>query len=112
MQFDLISFTEEFYNHNISIMRRKNADYTAKSDDPFANFTALNRVSGIPGCTEIGFLNRMQDKFMRLCAFVKSGSLEVKDESVIDTLADLANYSAIFAAYLHNKSIETGQAGQ
>jgi hypothetical protein len=40
----------------------------------------------------------------RIASFVKNGELKVKDESVQDTLLDLANYSMLFAAYL--KSIK------
>ena len=78
-------------------MKRKNSDYTGATDDPFANFKAIE-VYGIK--TEIGFMTRMTDKMARVASFIKNGELMVKDESVQDTLLDLANYSMLFAAYL------------
>lgn len=53
--------------------------------------------------TEIGFLTRMMDKMKRISSFVHNGKLQVKDESVTDTLQDLANYSALMAGYIKSK---------
>ena len=36
---------------------------------------------------------RLEDKLNRLKSLVRNGSLEVKDESIVDTLKDLANYA-------------------
>lgn len=36
---------------------------------------------------------RLEDKLNRLKSFNKNGSLQVKDESIVDTLKDLANYA-------------------
>lgn len=36
---------------------------------------------------------RLEDKLNRLKSFNKNGSLQVNDESIIDTLKDLANYA-------------------
>lgn len=51
----------------------------------------------------LGFLTRMSDKFSRLGSFINKGELLVLDESVEDTLVDLANYCALFAGYLESK---------
>lgn len=83
------------------ITARKNADYTGLSGDPFANFKKVEEL-GI-ATTEQGFLTRMVDKLMRLTSFVQKGVLEVKDESVIDTCLDMANYSLLFAGYILDK---------
>jgi hypothetical protein len=45
----------------------------------------------------------MMDKISRIASFIKKGTLEVKDESVKDTLMDLANYCILFAGYLESK---------
>lgn len=84
-----------------SITKAKNSDYCGITDDPFANFSRVEAV-GITS-TERGFLVRMMDKMARLNSFVQKGVLEVKDESVEDTLFDLANYSILLAAYIHGK---------
>ncbi len=46
-------------------------------------------------------LVRMEDKFLRATKLLLSGSQEVKDESVLDTLKDLANYSIMLAMEIH-----------
>ena len=84
-----------------SITRAKNADYTGGGDDPFANFSETETYAGVS--TEHGFLVRMGDKMSRIRSFVKKGTLEVKDESVQDTLLDLANYCILMAGYIQSK---------
>jgi hypothetical protein len=79
----------------------KNADYTGGADDPFSNFRLVEAL-GI-GSAEQGFLTRMTDKLSRISSFTKQGTLMVKDESVEDTLLDLANYCLLMAAYLKDK---------
>ena len=88
------------------ITRAKNSDYCGLSDDPFANFKQIGGLVQTPNVVEIGFLTRMSDKMARIGSFVAKGTLEVKDESVLDTLCDLANYSILFAGYLKSKKLE------
>jgi hypothetical protein len=86
-----------------TITAAKNADYTGVGDDPFANFT---RVHALGICTtEQGFLTRMTDKLSRLSSYCQRGELLVKDESVEDTLLDLANYCILLAGYLKSKQV-------
>lgn len=86
----------------VKITASKNADYTGTGDDPFANFT---RVESLGICeTTQGFLTRMMDKFCRLISFQQRGELMVKDESVEDSLLDLANYCLLLAGYLRSKN--------
>ncbi len=99
-------FAENFFHHCVETSRKKNADYTGNADDPFSNFTSVETL-GIK--TEQGFLTRMMDKMKRLGSFVEKGELQIKDESVLDTLHDLANYSCLLAGYLKSKSPETHQ---
>lgn len=87
----------------------KNADYTGAGDDPFANF---NTVELIGICSaEQGILTRMTDKLTRISTFVKKGVLQVKDESIEDTLLDLANYSILLACYIIDKKEKVKKAG-
>ena len=76
---------------------KKNCDYAGKqAEDPFANFRRCEKLNV---CSmEQGFLVRLTDKFSRLCNFVNSGTLEVKDESVRDTCLDIINYIILFYA--------------
>lgn len=87
----------------MEISRKKNADYTGSNANPFSNFESVE-VLGIK--TEQGFLTRMMDKMKRISSFVEKGELLVKDESVIDTLSDLANYSCLLAGYIESKRRE------
>jgi anti-sigma28 factor (negative regulator of flagellin synthesis) len=95
-----LEFAKAFFNDCIETSRAKGEDYTngAIKDDAFANFTAVGE-----DWTEIGFFTRMMDKMSRLKSFIKKGELQVKDESVADSLKDLANYSCLLAAYLKSK---------
>jgi hypothetical protein len=97
---DYFDFAQNFFNSCVEISKKKNADYTGKNDDPFSNFQSVN-VLGIT--TEHGFLTRMMDKMKRIASFAENGELQVKDESVTDTLRDLANYSCLLAGYIESK---------
>jgi hypothetical protein len=70
---------------------RKNHDYAGEKD-PLANFKAVERM----GFTAFdGAIVRMCDKWTRIENFIKSKNLQVKDETIEDTLMDLAVYSLI-----------------
>ena len=97
---EYFEFAEKFMADMLALSKKKNADYTGAIDDPFGNFQAVE-ILGIK--TERGFLTRMMDKMKRISTFVNNGELQVKDESVKDTLQDLANYSILFAGYLESK---------
>lgn len=101
---------EEYFQHHEGfcesmqdITQKKNADYTGGSIDPFANFTKVEALTNGVVSTEAGFLTRMTDKFARISSFVAKGELQVKDESVHDSLLDLANYCALFSGYIKSK---------
>lgn len=91
----------------MEITRAKNSDYTGASDDPFANFQQIGSLVQLPNVVEIGFLTRMSDKISRIGSFVTKGMLSVKDESIEDTLFDLANYCILFAGFLKSKRQRT-----
>ena len=101
---EYFKFHKAFCDNMVSITKAKNADYTGKGDNPFLNF---ERVEQLGICsTEQGFLTRMTDKFCRITSFVQKGELLVKDESVQDTLHDLANYCALMSGYIQSKKKE------
>jgi hypothetical protein len=97
---EYFDFAEKFFGDALKISRSKNADYTGGDSDPFGNFKAVEAL-GIS--TESGFLTRMMDKMKRIASFAENGELQVKDESVTDTLQDLANYACLFAGYIESK---------
>lgn len=60
--------------------------YKAKNKDYGDSFSSLRKE--FPEA----ILIRLGDKYNRLKALMKNGKAEVKDESIEDTLLDLANY--------------------
>lgn len=102
-QSDLLNYFDKVTSEMRATMVKKNSDYTGGNTDPFANFTAVEHIDFGVG-TEQGLMVRMTDKIKRIASFVKQGTLQVKDESVTDTLLDLANYCILFSAYLRSKA--------
>ena len=102
-----MSQSERFYEL-LDIMKKthdaKRHDY-ANPDDVFANFRTCEQA-GIPAWK--GCCVRIGDKFSRIMGFAKKETLKVKDESIEDTLIDLANY-ALIALILYEESKKDGQ---
>jgi len=99
---ELTKFFEFKTNQMVETMKKKNADYAGSSgESAFSNFQHVEGL-GI-ATTEQGFLTRMTDKLCRISNLTKAET-QVKDESIQDTLLDLANYSLLLAAYLEWKS--------
>ena len=99
-------FLKEFKRRTemmFDVAKTKNSDYAGVKggEDPFANFRIVEHA-GIAS-VETGFLTRMMDKMSRISTFVERGTLNVKDESVEDTLTDLSNYSLLMAIYVKDK---------
>lgn len=91
---------EELYAINVEISKKKNSDY-ATGDDPFKNFRLCESL-GITS-VEKGMLVRISDKLSRISNLLdKEG--EVSDETINDTLSDLANYAMIMRMYLEQKN--------
>jgi len=96
----MIEYTE-ILNKMQTILDAKGHDYAA--GEPFKNFKMCENF-GV--ATEQGILVRISDKVSRIFNFFKAGTYKVKDESVEDTLLDLANYCVILIAYLNsNKKV-------
>ena len=70
---------------------KKQHDYGA-DEDIFANFR-LSELSGVPAWQ--GSVIRMGDKYSRISNFIKKGEFKFKEESIKDTLMDMAVYSLI-----------------
>lgn len=83
------------------IMRAKNADYTAGSADPFANFGA-SEVLGVSRVKSL--LIRVLDKIQRIRSFDELGSLQVKNESVDDAIQDVINYMILCKGMIAQQS--------
>jgi len=86
--------SERFYELLEDMKNTHNAkrhDY-ASTEDVFANFRHCE-IAGIPAWK--GVAVRISDKFSRIMGFARKERLEVKDESIKDTLVDMANYALI-----------------
>lgn len=94
---DFIKRLTELYARNVSISKAKNADY-ASDGDPFKNFRT-SEIYGIPVTKAI--LVRMSDKMSRIANLLDKEA-QVRDESVLDTLSDLANYAMIMRMYIEH----------
>lgn len=104
-----IKRVEEFYWKGIATIRKKNHDYAG--DDFFKNFKMTESL-GIVG-TEQWFLVRMCDKLSRLATLIgEKREAKVSDESVEDTLLDLANYSWLLYAYIKAKADKEKTCGK
>lgn len=99
---ELTEFFIEKTTEMIETMKKKNADYSGHDGEyAFNNFRNVEDL-GI-ATTEQGFLTRMTDKLSRLSS-LRECEAKVKEESVIDTCLDLANYSLLYAAYRQSKA--------
>lgn len=94
---EYMEYHEAACKRMIEITKAKNADYSGAGDDPFSNFRQIEHlIKTVPRVVMIGMLTRMSDKMSRIASFVEKGNLQVKDESVKDTLLDVANYAILF----------------
>ena len=78
---DLMKFILE--NELLPLGTAKGRDYS-EIQDCFSNFRDFGWK---------GVVVRMGDKFQRIKMFTKKGELEIKSETVEDTLLDLINYA-------------------
>lgn len=72
------------------ICERMNKLYEKKNKDYGNSFSKSYQEYGLTMCCI-----RLEDKLNRLKSLNKSKEIKVEDESVIDTLIDLANYSVM-----------------
>lgn len=98
----LLEIHAEMTQHAIDLMKLKNADYGATTD-ALANFRLTEVFFGIPMID--GILCRLCDKIARIGKILQSGEVNVKTETILDTLIDAINYLVILTAALEEKRI-------
>jgi hypothetical protein len=81
------------------IHSKKNHDYAGI--DPLSNFKMSEDIN-VPA--HIGAFIRLSDKWKRAAEFFKSNTLKVADETIEDTLMDLAVYSLIVILLYRERS--------
>lgn len=97
------SLSEEFFKNCSELLIKKANDY-AKDEDVFSNFKKIAQTVEIPA--EKTFLVFMAVKIARVMELIKK---EAKvDESISDSLQDIANYACLMSLYLKEKKQEVG----
>lgn len=79
---------DELIESSISTYHKKNKDYG----------NSFKKVADIFGVVSLGV--RINDKINRLISLEKNGKVEIKNESVIDTIVDAINYCAMSMEWL------------
>lgn len=99
MQFTLdevVEFRREMFDKSLALVKRKGHDYNRQQQaDGNTLFNLMVcELLGIVDTAERGILVRLSDKFMRLISLAATPGVDaaVKDESVLDTVADFHNY--------------------
>jgi hypothetical protein len=85
----------------------KNADY-AGEEDSLANLRMCEKM-GVSAF--VGVVIRLCDKFSRLMRFCKTKELQVKDESIKDTLKDIVNYALFAIIFLEEEEQKRNLVG-
>lgn len=85
-------------------MEAKNRDYAGGGGDCFANFRGAEFIGVHPAK---GILMRSMDKFKRIQAFIDTGTLAVKTESIDDAVQDVINYMILIKGMLAEDSKNT-----
>lgn len=91
----------EIANSIADTIERKNHDYAQGGTDPFFNFEMCEKLAIAP--TEVGMLVRMTDKLARVISLAER-TAKVQDESIHDTLHDLAAYAILMSMYIERGS--------
>jgi len=76
-----------------TILERMAAIHQAKNVDYGNSYELSARLLGRPVVE--GLLHRMSDKLARACKFAQGQKAQVQDETLTDTLLDLANYAVL-----------------
>ena len=92
---------EEFF----SLIKQMCDTFLAKNSD-YAGSDAADMMKNFMACQEFGIkmsdgiATRMSDKIMRMQNLMRTRTQKVKDESLIDTVVDLANYCLLLTIAL------------
>lgn len=86
-----VDYFEDIVSEMSEIHKKKNADYGNNFHKRYAKYGFLTA------------LLRLTDKMERLENIYEKGEIQVKDESVEDTLIDLANYAVMTVVELRNE---------
>lgn len=103
---EVFAFREWMYAKSRSIIEKKGHDYNRTQQlegDTLFNLRVCSLL-GIVDTTEQGILVRLSDKFMRLASLTAPHVEPAnKDESVMDTIADIHNYVDYLGLIWHQR---------
>ena len=85
--------------HALDIMKKKRVDYSGH-DDPFANLRMSEFVRVEPWR---GTMVRMMDKLSRILNITENGGNMEVEEALVDTFADIINYTCILAGLVYEE---------
>lgn len=94
-QKNLLVRTSIIFEEMQETLRAKNSDY-AKDNDAFYNFREFGKL---------GFLVRMSDKWSRLKGLIVTDKAPQVNETIRDTLLDMANYCVLLSVYLEEEDL-------
>ena len=86
-----VTMFSELTSQMLETFKKKNADYGDSTTKTFKEFGLIS------------YAVRLDDKLSRIKSFCKKGALEVKDESIVDTLLDAANYCLLAVIDIKNQ---------
>ena len=95
---EMLKQADIIFKELLDLLKKKNNDY-AEDNNCFSNFEYCADKTDIS--VENVFMVFLAVKLARLKELL-SGK-ETKNESIIDTLKDMANYAVLFSIYLNNK---------
>ena len=96
---DLISFVEKSQVQELQVLKNKANDYA--NTDVFSNFMKTAAIVGLEPDKVFQMLLAV-----KLCRIVElTSGKEAKNESLDDTMLDMANYAKLYRAYLSEKTI-------
>jgi hypothetical protein len=81
----------EIVKEMVELHDKKNRDYAG--NDYLSNFLMCEKHMGIPAWK--GCLIRLSDKLSRIMNIARTDEIAVSDETVVDTLMDLAVYAIV-----------------
>ncbi len=81
----------EIVTEMVELHDRKNRDYAGS--EYLSNFLMCEKYIGIPAWK--GCLIRLSDKMSRIMNIARTGEISVSDETITDTLMDLAVYAIV-----------------
>ena len=95
-QDELLAAIQSLVSGRLDILRRKQHDY-AQGDDAFSNFRTVAAVAGVS--VQQCFVVWLATKVVRLGQLISNGK-DPQNESIRDTLIDIANYAELFYVWL------------